>query len=367
MINPTLLGFFRKEMLQTLRDPRMRALVFAAPILQLLLFGYAISTEVRNIKLVVRYAPGDVLARRLEKRALSSRWFLPAKTSGHDPFTWVQSGQADAVLVAPPGGLTRAAGRGGAQVQLLVDATQVIRARAIERYLQAILQEVLAEAWPGAPAPPGLVFDIRMLYNPGMRTAFFLVPGVMVMLLCIVTILLTAMSLVRERELGTFETLIAAPLHNWEILLGKTLPFMLLGLFLVHLILGAAILIFGLPFRGAYWKFLLGGCMFVLTTISVGTLISTIARQQQQAMMATFLFIFPAVMLSGMMFPLENMPPVLGAVAFFNPLKYMLTLMRNILLKGGDDWVFWSNLGALCLIGVIAVGFSFNRFRQTLN
>jgi ABC-2 type transport system permease protein len=189
----------------------------------------------------------------------------------------------------------------------------------------------------------------------------------MMMLLCLITILLTAMSMVREKELGTFETLISAPLHNWEILAGKTLPFIILGLLLMHLILAGGIFIFGLPFRGAYWRFLAAGFMFVLTTISIGTLISTIAKRQQQAMMATFLFLFPAILLSGMMFPLENMPEVLRVVAYVNPLKYMLTLLRNILLKGGDAWVFWSNLGALALIALVAVSVTFNRFRQKLN
>lgn len=367
MINPTIAGFFRKEMLQTLRDPRMRVLVFAAPVLQLLLFGYALSTEVRNIKLAVQYAPGDVLARRVQERAFRSGWFVPARTHGTDPFDWVQSGQADAVLVAPPGGLTRGVRRGGVQVQVLVDATQVIRARAVERYVQAVLSEVLNDEAAGASSAPGLAFNLRMLYNPAMKTSYFLVPGVMMMLLCLITVLLTAMALVREKELGTFEALVSAPLHNWEVLVGKTLPYMLLGLVLMHLILVAGILLFGLPFRGSYWRFLVSGLVFVFSTLSIGTLISTVAKRQQQAMMATFLFLFPAIMLSGMMFPLENMPEALRVVAYLNPLKYMLTLLRNILLKGGDAWVFWTNLGALAAIGIVVVGVSFNRFRQTLN
>ena len=183
MINPTIIGFFRKEITQTLRDPRMRMLVLVAPLLQLLLFGYAISTEVRNIKLAVACAPGDLLARRLQERALASGWFVAARTSGSDPFAWVQAGQADAVMVMPAGGLTRAAGRGPAQVRLLIDATNVVRAQAVERYAQVVLQEVLQSAFPAVPAPAAFAFDIRMLYNPGMVTAYFLVPGVMMMLL----------------------------------------------------------------------------------------------------------------------------------------------------------------------------------------
>lgn len=367
MINLTLRGFLRKELSQNLRDPRMRVLLFAAPVLQLLLFGYAVSTEVRNIKLAVSMSPEDALGREIVQRAWQSGWFVPARTQGNDPFVWVQSGQADAVLVMPSQGISRAAARNQGQAQLLIDASNVVRAQAVERYLKMVLLEVIRDRYPSAGASAGFSYDIRMLYNPAMQTSYFLVPGVMMMLLCLVTILLTAMSLVREREAGTFETLISAPLQNWEILAGKTLPYMLLGVIEVHIILGAAMAIFGLPFRGGYWKFLLAGFMFVCTTISIGTLISTVAKRQQQAMMATFLFLFPAIMLSGMMFPLENMPQALSIVAYLNPLKYMLTLLRNILLKGGDDWVFWSNLAALFLIGVVAVGVSFNRFRQTMN
>lgn len=367
MINLTLRGFLRKEFIQNLRDPRMRVLIFLAPIIQLVLFGYAISTEVRNIKLAVACAPGDVLARRLLDRVGHSEWFVLEKTTGPDPVAWIQAGQADAVLVMPARGLAREMQRGGAKVQLLIDATNVVRAQAVERYLTQILQQVVTESLPGVPAPAGLALNIRMLYNPAMETSYFLVPGVMMMLMCLITILLTSMALVREREAGTFETLISAPLYNWEILAGKTLPFMLLGILEVHIILGSAMAIFGLPFRGTYWKFLLAGFVFVCTTISVGTLISTIAKRQQQAMLATFLFLFPAIMLSGMMFPLENMPEVLAIVAHINPLKYMLILLRNILLKGGDEWVFWSNLAVLAVIGAVAVGVSFNRFRQTLN
>jgi len=367
MMNQTIKGFFRKEIIQTLRDPRMRALVFVAPILQLLLFGYAISMEVRNIKLAVSSQQADRLTREVAERAYCSHWFVPVKTQGQDPFVWVQSGQADAVLVMPAEGLEKALGQGQGKMQLLIDASNVVRAQAVERYMKMVLLEVMQSKYPGMNLSTGFNFDVRMLYNPAMITSYFLVPGVMMMLLVLVTVLLTAMSLVREREAGTFETLISAPLKNWEILAGKTLPYMILGMIIVHLILLAAMLIFGVPFRGAYWKFLLAGFVFVCTTISIGTLISTIAKRQQQAMMATFLFLFPAILLSGMMFPVENMPKALIGVAYLNPLKYMLTLLRNILLKGGDNWVFWTNLGALVLIGVVAVGVSFNRFRQTLN
>jgi len=365
-MNPTIKGFIKKEFVQVLRDVRMRVLLFVAPIVQLTIFGYAISTEVRNIRLATQFAPNDVIAQRIEERCFASGWFIPASGEG-EAYELVQSGQAEAVLLPPAGGLTAAVRSGRGEMQVLLDATNMIRARGIEQYLQAIVREVLAEEYPRQRNIPGVVMDMRVLYNPAMKTSYFLVPGVMIMLVCILTIIMTSMSLVREKEIGTFETLVTAPIKNWEILLGKTLPFLLLGLVQLGLILLAAILIFGLPLQGALWKFFLAAFIFVCTTVAIGTMISTSARTQQQAMMGSFIFMFPAILLSGLMFPVENMPDTLIGIAYLNPLKYMLVLMRNILLKGGDSWVFWTNLGALVILALLAIGASVKRFRQTLN
>jgi drug efflux transport system permease protein len=365
-MNTTIKGFIQKEFIQVLRDKRMRAFLFVAPILQLLLFGYAITNEVRNIRLATAYQPGDVLAQQIEERCYASGWFLPVKGED-DPFTMVQSGKAEVVLVAPPGGLTKAVRSGGGELQVLLDATNMIRARGIEQYVQAVVLKVLAEEYPDQNLQPSLQVDMRILYNPEMKTSYYLVPGVMVMLLCILTIIMTSMSIVKEREAGTFETLVTAPIHNWEILLGKTVPFVVLALIQVTLILVAAVLIFGLPMHGPLWKFYLAAFVFICATVSVGTMISTIARTQQQAMMGSFMFMFPGILLSGLMFPLENMPKIIMGIAYINPLKYFLALLRNVLLKGGDDWVFWTNLSAMVILAVIAMAFSFNRFKQTLN
>ncbi len=365
-MNATIKGFIKKEFIHVLRDKRMWVLLFISPIIQLTLFGYAISNEVHNIRLAVQFAPGDVIAQKLTQRCLASGWFIPAK-SGGDPYLLVQSGRAEAVLVAPPGGVTKSLRSGQGEIQVLLDATNMIRARSIEQYIQAIVLEVLLEEFPRQTMQPFLNVDIRVLYNPAMKTAYFLVPGVMVVLLCLLTIIMTSMSIVREREMGTFETLVTAPIHNWEILFGKTLPFVILALAQVTLILIAAVLIFGLPMQGPLWKFYLAALMFICTTVAVGTMISTISRTQQQAMMGSFLFMFPGILLSGMMFPLENMPKVIIGISYLNPLRYFLTLLRNILLKGGDNWVFWTNLSVMAILAVIAIAFSFYRFRQTLD
>ena len=365
-MNRTILAFLRKELSQSLRDPRMRIVIFLLPIIQMTVFGLAISTEIRGIRLAAVHAPADAAARQLADRFYASGWFVPATGSGQDPYRLIASGRADAVLVAPTGGLTKALGRGPASLQLLVNATNATKARSIESYAAAIIAGETAPDRPGAPQP-GIELDVRILYNPAMESSIFMVPGVMGMILCLVTIILTSMSLAKEKELGTFETILAAPLRPWEILLGKTLPYFLLGLADAVLVLAAAVVIFSVPVRGPLWMLALASVVFVAATVGVGTLVSTISANQQQAMLGSFLFLFPAVLMSGLMFPIENMPPAILWVAQLNPLKYFVTLMRDIMLKGGDGRVFATNLSVLVLMAAAVGAASYRRFRQRLN
>ncbi|HEX7926504.1 MAG TPA: ABC transporter permease, partial [bacterium] len=323
-MNRTLIGFLKKEFKQILRDPRMRFIVFGVPVIQLTIFGTALSTEVRNIRLMGVYQPADTIADNIYRRALASGWFVAAKASG-DPADAVQGGSADVAFVAPAEGLTKSIGRGEGQLQLLIDASNVVRARAAERYLQAVAAEVMQgeAARIGAPkAQTGVTMDLRILYNPSLESSMFLVPGVMGMLVCVVTIILTSMSITRERELGTFETLIAAPVQRWEIIAGKTIPYFVLGMIVATLALTVARVIFGVPLRGPLWTLMLATLMFLAATVAVGMLISTYCKSQQQATLAGLLVLFPAIMLSGVMFPVDTMPIWLRAVAYVNPLTY---------------------------------------------
>ena len=363
----TLIAFIRKELTQTLRNVRMRALLFGAPIIQLTIFGLALSTEIKNIKLAVFSQAKDAMFGRVTEGFYSSGWFTRVSCApGEDPFELIASGRADAALIAPKEGLARSAERGGGKMQLLVDASNATKARAVEAYAKTIIAAEAVREY-GARGEPALKFEVRVLYNPAMESSVFLVPGVMGMLICLITIILTAMSLTREREMGTFETIVSAPLSNAEILLGKTLPYILLGLANAAMVVTAGYLIFGVPVRGALWQLALGALAFVITTVSVGTFISTISKNQQQAMLGGFMFLFPAILMSGVMYPVENMPKAVIAAAYLNPLMYFVRLVRNIMLKGGDPHVFWANLGALALMAVFAAGFAYKRFRQTLN
>ncbi len=365
--NDTLRGFIRKEFIQALRDVRMRMLLFVMPLIQLTVFGLALSNEVKNIRLGFVHAPNDIVAKHLADRCFASNWFIRPRETNGDAFQWIQSGDADAVLVVPPGGLTKSIEEGKGRLQLLVDATNAMRARSVENYVQRILIAYQKDTVTTTANPDRFSLDVRVLYNPSMETAVFLVPGVMVMILCLLTIILTSMALAREKEIGTFETLISAPVRTWEILVGKTLPYFILGMIDVPLIIAAGMVFFGVPLRGAVWEIALSSAIFIATTVSVGTLISTMAKNQQQAMMGGFIFLFPAIQLSGIMFPLDNMPAVLKIFTYLNPLKYFVTVLRNVMLKGGDPMVVWSNVGAMAVLAAAALWLSFKRFHQTLD
>jgi ABC-2 type transport system permease protein len=365
-MNPTLLGFIKKELIQAVRDPRMKFILFVTPIIQMTLFGVAISNEVKNIRLAAFFDSKDTVLRDVYERSIAGGWFIPARVSGEDPFTLIQAGKADAVLVPPPGGFTRAVGRGDAKLQLLTDATNVLQAQAVENYLQSILQQTVRDDLRIIPPDPPIRFDVRVLFNPSLESSIFMVPGVMSMLMLMTTMILTNIAIVREKEIGTFEMLISAPVSRSEVIFGKTLPYVVIGMSNLPLILAVAVFVFRVPMRGSFLVLVGASFAFVCTTVAIGTLISTFCQNQQQASMAGFLFMFPAMMFSGLFFPIENIPAGIRWLATLDPLAHYLGLLRNILLKGGDAQYVGTHVAILAVMAVVSVIASFRRFRTTL-
>lgn len=365
MFNPTIAGFIRKELTQAVRDPRARVMLFVMPVVQLLVFGVAISSEVRNIRIAVSARPDDAFSRRLERRFEESGWFKVVRPEGGDPFDWVRSGKAEAVLVAPPEGALRAAAKGRGSYQLLVDSLNAVRARGVEGYARATLAEHLRDEGYAAGAD-AFRFSTRTLYNPAGETALFMIPGTLCLMLFLTTVILTNISMAGERERGTLETLLAAPVAPWEVLLGKTIPYVVLGMIDMPLFLLVAHAL-GVPVRGPFWLVGFSTLVFVCTTVSAGFLISSYSRSQQQAMLAAFLFVFPAIQLSGVIFPTENMPLALKWVSYLDPLRYFVIVMRHLILKGGEPGAVLPNLLVLAAMGSTALWWAGRRFRQTLD
>ena len=365
-MNRTLLGFIKKELVQTLRDPRMKVLLFVVPVIQLTLFGVAISTEVKNIRLAAVLDSRDTVLRDVYERCISGGWFVPAKGGEQDPYKLIESDAADAVLVPPPGGFTRALGRGNAPLQLLVNATNVLQAQSIEAYMQNIIQETLKNDLNFTQLSSPIQFTTRVLFNPDLDTAIFMVPGTLCMLMIITTMLMANIAIVREKEMGTFEMLISAPVSRSEVIYGKTIPYVILGMSNFPLILAVAVFIFRVPMRGSLMVLFLAAFAFVCTAVALGTLISTYCKNQQQASLAGFLFIFPMIMFSGLLFPVENMPTAIQWISYFDPLTHYMGLLRNIMLKGGGSSYVATHIAILFLMAVVTVIASFRRFHTTL-
>jgi len=305
----------------------------------------------------------DYKMRSIYDHAIASGNFIPVTESVNElnAFDLIKAGRADAILIAPPKSLSRAMDRSEGNAQLLIDASNVVKARSVERYIEAIMFLQMEQK-----RSPLIKFDVRVLYNPAMRSALFMVPGVMCMIVCILSIILTSMSIAKEKEMGTFEMLISSPIKRSEIIIGKTIPFFLLGLSNIPIILAAGIIIFNLPVRGSLLALGIAAAAFVFCTVCIGMLISTFASSQQQAMLGSFIFLFPAQMLAGIMFPIENMPIYLKFFAYLNPLTYFVRLARNILLKDGP-WLFVMQYsGILILLSSVILIISVKRFRNTL-
>jgi ABC-2 type transport system permease protein len=362
----TLMGFTRKELSQALRDPRMRGMLFFMPVIQLLMFGFAVSSEIRNIRLAVVARPDDSYTRRLVERFDSSKWFTRVTPGAGDAFDWVRSGRAEAVLVAPPDGGDKGSGRGVATYQLLIDATNAERARGVEQYARAVLAAHLRAEQGGSGASPPFQFAVRTLYNPEDDTATYLVPGTLCLMIGLTALTFTGMSMGREREMGTLETLLSAPVAPVEIMLGKTVPYVILGMIQLPIVLTVAA-VMGVPIRSPLWEIAACTLVFVCTAVSIGFLISSFMKNQQQSMLGTFLILFPMIQLSGVVYPVENMPNAIRWITRVDPMRYFVVIIRHLMLKGGDAGAILPNLAGLVAIGAAAWFWARYRFHQTLN
>ena len=365
-MNPTLIAFIRKELVQSLRDPKMKVLLFVLPFIQMTLFGFSISSEVKNIRLAANFDSKDYILRDIYERAIKGGWFIPAKSKGVDPFTLIRSGDADAVLVAPPGGFTKAVGRTDAPLQILVNSTNVLTAQSVENYMNAIIAQVIKDDLHKSTIKAPINFQMRVLFNPSLETSIFMVPGVICMLMLMTTMNLAMAAFVREKELGTFETLISTPISRMELIGGKTIPYIILGMVNYPILLSIAFFVFQVPMRGSFIALTISTFVFVCASVAIGTLISTFCKNQQQANLASFLFLFPAIMFSGLMFPIENMPMVLQWVALVDPIAHFLGLLRNIMLKGGGMQYIITHVSYLFGIGLFCTILSIKRLRTTL-
>jgi len=364
----------------------MRTMLFLPPLIQLLIFGYAVNLDVENTVTAWMDLDRTPESRELREAFEASTYFeiTATPTEEFQVHHLLDSGSVHAVVRVLPG-FARNLRRDNPQgVQVLVDGTNSNTAGIIVNYAGRIVSaytaravqdlqnsRIMARAAPGKGPVQQSLSSVtavsRVWFNPNLRSRNYFVPGVVVNIIALVTIMLTGMSIVREKEIGTMEQLMVTPIRPIELMLGKMLPFALIGLVDVALVTLAALLIFDIPFRGSVFFLFVCSSAFLLSTLGVGLFISTISRTQQQALMSSFFFFMPSFMLSGFTFPIRNMPEPVQILTYLNPLRYFMQIVRGVFLKGTGWEVLWPQTLALLAFGSVILGVSALRFRKRLD
>jgi ABC-2 type transport system permease protein len=358
-----LIAFFavvRKEVFQTLRDRRIMFMLIAAPLLQTVVLGYAIDFNIDQVPTVTVNEDSSALSRQHQRRLLADKTlrFVGDVENLQVATELLRNGKAAAALVLPKNFAREEIAGRPSPVQVLMDGTDPNRARvvadAVSRYFaedtRLLLQARLAAT--GKTPPPSIQAIPQVLYNPELLTGPFMIPGVMTMLLVITTTIVTAMGLSREREMGTLEQVLVTPIAPWVLLLGKMVPFFAIGLFDVLLVLTAGVWLFQVPVVGTFGVLFTGTFLYLLSTLGMGLLISTISHTQQQSFLAGFLFAMPAILLSGVMTPIRAMPAWIQTATLFNPVRHYVEILRACLLKGATILDLWPAFLALAFLGV---------------
>ncbi|HQV63097.1 MAG TPA: ABC transporter permease [Anaerolineales bacterium] len=375
MFNSRIFSIIRKEFLQIFRDPRTLAMIIIMPIMQLFLLGYAATTDVKNISMTVWDQSKTIQSRNLLDAFRAADYFVIEHSVGslEEYQALIESGDTRVVLVIPPD-YDRRLMEGNAQVLMVLDgsdatvgATALSTARLVgQAYSTKIMSEQSSLAGRIAPSAPVEV-RTQVWYNPDLNSAFFNIPGVIGMILSFITSILTATTIVRERERGTIEQLIVTPIRSWELIAGKLLPYVILGFIETLEVLLIGHWWFGVPIRGSGGLIILTAGLFLMSSLGIGLLASTMANTQQEAMMTVMMFNLPMIFLSGFFFPIAAMPKFLQIVSYAIPLRYYLTIIRSLLIKGVGLAAIQSEVIALIIFGVVIMGAASLRFRKRLD
>ena len=375
-MNSRLLSIIRKEFIQIMRDRRTLVIILIIPIMQLFLLGYSATNDIRNVPLAVFDQCRCTESRTLLEAYRAADYFQIAYTAGSESELrdLIEQGQARAAILIPPD-YNRRLAAGDAQVAFILDgsdptvaSTALSAAQLIgQSHATALMTERLARSGLNNQLRPPLEVRTTVWYNPDLVSSYFMIPGVIGMILYAITSILTATSVVRERERGTIEQLIVTPIRPWELVVGKVLPYVILAFIDTLEVLAIGHWWFGVPVRGDLGLIL--GCsgLLLLSGLGIGLFASTIANTQQEAMLTVWMTLLPSIFLSGFFFPLEAMPKILQWISYFIPLRYYLIIIRSLLIKGVGAGPIWSEILALALFGIVIMGAASVRFRKRLD
>ena len=367
---------FVKELIQVLRDKRLRTVLIVPPLFQLIVFGYAANLDVKHIRTAVRDLDQSVDSRDLIARLKSSKYFDIAAfpQTPKEIEELIRKGDITISIEIPSGFSGKVKKGDTAAIQIILDGTESNTAmialgymgQIISDYSNTVLIKRLNRSGMIGFEEAGVAIEARTWFNANLESRYFYVPGVIASIAFLLPIILTAQAIVREREIGTLEQIMVTPIRSWELMVGKTIPFALIGLLDAIMIAIIGVFWFGVPLRGNPLVLLLGNLLFLMSSVGIGLFISTISSTQQQAQISTFFFMMPAFILSGFAFPIENMPEWLQYLTYINPLRYFIIVIRGVFLKGIGLDILWPEMLALAILGGLMIVFSSLRFQKRL-
>ncbi len=362
----------KKEFVQAFRDKKMRIVIFAAPLIQLFIFGYAVNTDIKNLRTVIYDRSQTSISRSFADAFIASRYFSLVKYvyAPEDAQAMIDAGKAQVALFIPEDFSSSMRRQKPADVQIIIEGTDSIVAQNATAYTYLILQQ-FTERRLGTSgtrtARPRIEQKIRIWFNPDLKSRNFFIPGIIALLLTLVSLVLTSFSIVKEWEIGTMEQLVVTPLRPTELILGKTIPFFLLGLINLGIIFTVGTLWFGVPFKGSIVFLCIAAMLYLLNALGIGIFISSISRTQQQAIMSVLFFIMPSVLLSGFVFPIYNIPWAVRWISYINPMTYFLIIIRGVFLKGVGIEILWPQMVILAFMGIFLFFTSIQIFRERLD
>ncbi|HAQ60512.1 TPA: multidrug ABC transporter permease [Candidatus Delongbacteria bacterium] len=362
-------GFFIKECLHLIRDYRTMMILIGMPVIQIILFGFAIRNELNSVNIGILDKSKDEITTELTSKILSSEYFILKEyfTDERQIDTSFKKGHIKEVIIFESGFAEKLKKEGRAEVQIITDASEPNMANLALSYTTSIIQNYSMTLSKGKDQPLIISPEIKMLYNEELKSVFMFVPGIMATLLMLISAMMTSITITKEKEFGTMEVLLASPLKPYQIIFGKVAPYLLLSLVNLALILWISTSVFGMPVRGSYLLLIAECSLFITTALSLGILISTVTSSMQVAMMISLVgLMMPTVLLSGFIFPIENMPWPLQWISHILPAKWFVIIIKNIMLKGTGFSYVYKETAVLVLMTVFLLGLSIKKFKTRL-
>lgn len=363
------IAFIIKEFRHITRDYRTLIILFGIPIAQILIFGFVVKSEVKDVNIAVFDKSKDAVTQRITNKLISSGYFLLNKNldSTIDAESIFKKGDVKMIVVFDNDFSKKLSNGEHPAIQLLADASDPNQASLIVNYTTAIINDFITQEYIQKNIPLQIIPQVRMLYNEEMKSVFMFVPGTMAMILMLISAMLTSVSIAREKELGTMENLLVSPLRPIQIVIGKVTPYILLSIVNAISILLLAFFVFGLPVRGSLLLLMGESILFIMLSLSLGILISTVASSQQVAMfISMFALLLPVILLSGFIYPIENMPLILQWLAYIMPPKYFIIILKNIMLKGTGFMFVWKETLVLIGFTIVFIALSVKKFKLRL-